>query len=118
MHTIYGGKTKNNIIVSDMVNNNDDEVYVNSNFEGYFARFAQSLLREDDTDFESSGPAIIIFHESDPFEPIWGVRLTGTWSDYADEDNMLDAFEKELENAWNSFNSFINAEHKGGKNNG
>ena len=103
MHTIYSGKTKNGIIINDMINNNDDEVYTNSRFEGYFARFVQSLLREDDDNFETSGPAIVMFHESDPFEPIWGIRLAGTWEDYADENNMLDAFEKELEHAWKVF---------------
>lgn len=101
--TIYGGKTRNGVIIQDMVDDNRDYVYRNKNFKGYFARFAQSLLDENDVDFKTAGPAIAIFNDNDPFEPIWGVRLTGSWDDYTNGFDMFDPFTKELDSLWNSF---------------
>ena len=54
--TIYGGKTRNGVIIQDMVDDNRDYVYRNKNFEGYFARFAQSLLDENDVTITDTEP--------------------------------------------------------------
>ena len=102
--TIYSGKTRNGVIIQDMVDDNRDYVYRNNNFKGYFARFAQSLLDENDVDFKTGGPAIAIFNDKDPFKPIWGVRLPSPWEAYDDElGRTTSQFLDELTALWEDF---------------
>ena len=102
--TIYGGKTRNGVVIQDMIDDCRDYVYRDDRFEGYFARFAQSLLSEDDTEFKTAGPAIAIFcSDNDPFEPIWGVRLAGKFEDYTNGWDMYDCFIDELKKLWDTF---------------
>ncbi len=105
--TIYGGKTKNTVIIQDMVDDNRDYIYRDERFDGYFARFAQSILSEDDIEFKTAGPAICIFSDEEPFEPIWGVRLSGAFTDYTDGWSMNELFTKHLNELWDNFEQAI-----------
>ncbi len=104
--TIYGGKTRNGVIIQDMIDDNRDYVYRNKKIPGFFARFAQSILREDDTEFTTAGPAIAIFSNYKPFEPIWGRRLHGSFEDYTDGWSMNEKFITTLEDVWEEFAKF------------
>lgn len=101
--TIYGGVTKNGVIIQDMVDDSRDYVYRDERFQKFFARFAQSLLSEDDTEFETAGPAIAIFSDEEPFEPIWGQRLEGPMSDYTDGWSMTELFMKKVAETFTDF---------------
>ena len=103
-NTIYAGKTKNGVIIDDMVDDNRDLVYRDTRYPGYFIRLCQSLLDENDEEFETAGPALAVFNEAKPLEPIWGVRLTGQFSDYTNEwEAKTDLMEKEMEKLWENF---------------
>ena len=107
--TIYGGKTKNDVIIQDMVDDNRDIVYRDDRFPNHFARFGQSILDEDDTEFKTAGPAIAIFEDAEPFEPIWGVRLSGSFSDYTNGWDMTELFRNRLKDIWDDFATSANA---------
>ncbi len=101
--TIYGGTTKNGVIVQDMIDDSRDLIYRNNKLPRLFARLAQSLLREDDTEFITAGPAIVIFSDDAPFIPVWGKRLSGPFGDYSDGWSVNEKFGNELEKVWNEF---------------
>ena len=102
--TIYGGTTRNGVIIEDMVDDTRDLGFEDDRFKGYFARLSNSLLDEKDRDFKTAAPAVAIFRNHDPFTPIFAVRLSGTRQDYSDEWGTPTAlFEKELAKAWDSF---------------
>ena len=101
--TIYGGTTRNGVIIQDMVDDSRDYVYRDERFPKFFARFAQSILSEDDTEFKTAGPAIAIFNDEEPFEPIWGQRLEGPVSDYTDDWNMTELFMRKVAETFTDF---------------
>lgn len=101
--TIYGGTTKNGVIVQDMIDDSRDLIYRNNKLPGLFARLVQSLLREDDTEFITAGPAIAIFSDEEPFNPIWGIRLEGSFADYTDGWSTNKRFADKLCSAWKDF---------------
>ncbi|MBR5360550.1 MAG: hypothetical protein IK123_06645, partial [Lachnospiraceae bacterium] len=90
--TIYGGKTRNGIDIDDMVDDNKDDVFRNDRSKGDCARFCQVAPDKDDL---FRAPAIAIFAENEPFDPIWGIRLPRQYSDHTKDDHkMSDLFMK------------------------
>jgi hypothetical protein len=101
--TIYGGKTKNNVIIDSMVDNNRDYVFwKDDEKKDYFARLAG--YRENEQDDISDGlPAIVLFSNENPFEPIYAQKLSNDWNKYLDSyDNFTEEFINLLPNFWES----------------
>ena len=84
--TIYSGTTYNGIDINDMIDNSDDEIFPfsSSNTEDYFIRcFNAGKQVEDDLE-----PALVVFHKTEPFQPLYAAKLNGTWADYMEKNGL------------------------------
>lgn len=106
-HTIYGGTTKNNIFVSDMVDNHRDIVfYDDENKREHFARFTGWFESEEMDD--PCKPAIAIFHKDEPFTPVYAMKLSGNFSDYMQDDySVNEKFIRHMKACYECFYEFL-----------
>ena len=85
--------------VSDMVDNNRDYVYYNNNKKEHFLRLTGMFT--DETMDEFMGPALALFLSSEPFTPVYAMRLSGSFEDYEKDEEKLgraiDSFYQMLE---------------------
>lgn len=90
-HTIYGNKTKNGVVIDDMINDNEDIVYPVNN--DYFIRLTTCINKGDE-----QKTALAVFSYKEPFYAIYGKELPESYEKYSDGGFTTDLFAKELNN--------------------
>lgn len=102
-HTIYGGRTKNDIDIDAMVDDNRDLVFDLDDEKMYFARLSGSRTSVD----EEQIPAIAAFSYQEPFVPIYAEIINGQFIDYFDGFGFSKLFETKLDDFKLHFNDFV-----------
>lgn len=77
---IFGGMTENGVPIDDMIDGYRDRMWRCTAKPDYFVRFT-SWRNNKDGDLK---PALALFNDKSPYEPIYGIRLSGKLDDYYD----------------------------------
>lgn len=88
-HTIYGNKTKNGVVIDDMINDNEDIVYPVNN--DYFIRLTACINKRNERK-----TALAVFSYEEPFYAIYGKELPESYEKYSNGRFTTDLFAKEL----------------------
>ena len=92
MMKIYGNRTENGVEITDMIDSDNDIVYLSKDekFDKFFAR----VVMNKNTD----KPAIAIFKWTEPFHAIFALDLKAKYTGRSNE-----SFNRELENCFKEY---------------